>query len=276
MFVLCALAGLSAADPRLFLPGAVAPGQLPAVRYGAARVPLDAHTPGAAYSVEAPALAMGAARGAQLPAPVAAPASMPSAWAYTGALLVGLSAYGVVRAATSGAAETADRQSMKSPLARRASNISMGLDVGDKFPPSALAKCGVSGKNAVVFFYGADDAPSCSKEIGAFGGALDVFEGAGVSVVGVRNAKGAKDIETPVKLVIDEEDAMREEIGIEKDLFGLLGGRETYVVDKSGTVVSVHNNQFDPGSHVSVAVDALDDLPKASNPLEDFLAQFKK
>ena len=64
---------------------------------------------------------------------------------------------------------------------------------------------------------------------------------------------------------------MREELAIEKDLFGLLGGRETYVVDQSGTVVSVHNNQFDPKSHVTTALAAAESLPAgAPNPFEAF------
>ena len=75
-------------------------------------------------------------------------------------------------------------------------------------------------------------------------------------------------------LVVDEEDAMREELGIEKDLFGLLGGRETYVLDASGTVVSVHNSQFDPESHVKVALAAVESLPKS--PIEEILDQIKE
>merc|ERR1712203_750848 len=102
----------------------------------------------------------------------------------------------------------------------RSSIISMGLTVGDKFPPSALQKCGVSGKKAVVFFYGADDAPSCSKEISAFDAAAAEFKDAGVAVVGVRNSAGVKaDTESTVTLVVDEADEMREAVGIEKDLF---------------------------------------------------------
>ena len=84
---------------------------------------------------------------------------------------------------------------------------------------------------------------SCSKEISAFDAASAAFKGAGVAVVGVRNEAGVKDTDAGIKLVVDSADAMREEIGIEKDLFGLLGGRETFVLDSSGTVVSVHNNQ---------------------------------
>merc|ERR1719335_1895977 len=117
----------------------------------------------------------------------------------------------------------------------------MGLAVGEKFPPSALSTCGVSGKKAVVFFYGADDAPSCSKQISAFSDATDDFKKAGFAVVGVRNAKGVKEsTDAAVKLVVDEDDAVRNEIGIAKDLFGLLGGRETYVLDAKGEIVEVH------------------------------------
>ena len=51
---------------------------------------------------------------------------------------------------------------------------------------------------------------------------------------------------------------------------GLLGGRETYVVDASGTV-GVHNNQFDPASHVTTALAAAETIPNL-NPLEQFAA----
>ena len=69
-----------------------------------------------------------------------------------------------------------------------------------------------------------------------------------MSVVGVRNQAGAKGSDSAVRLYVDEDDSIRTEIGIEKDLFGLLGGRETYVVASDGTVASVYNSQFDPVS----------------------------
>ena len=152
-----------------------------------------------------------------------------------------------------------------------AAGIRMGLAVGDTFPASAAKTCGVSGKPAVVFFYGADDAPSCSKQLSGFSESAAFFKDAGVSVVGVRNSAGAKGTDADVKLVVDEEDAMRNEIGIEKDLFGLLGGRETYVLDGKGVVVSVHNNQFDPASHIEVAQEAVGSLPKS--PLDELKAK---
>jgi peroxiredoxin Q/BCP len=156
----------------------------------------------------------------------------------------------------------------------RRTKVSMGLKVGEQFPSSALKQFGVGGKKAVLFFYGADDAPSCSKQIAAFSAATDDFKKAGITVVGVRNAKGVKEnTDSAVKLVVDDDDAVRTEVGIAKDLFGLLGGRETYVLDASGTIVEVHNNQFDPASHVKVALAAIEKMPKktkGANPFEEF------
>jgi peroxiredoxin Q/BCP len=165
------------------------------------------------------------------------------------------------------------------PRIPRTSKVSMGLKVGDEFPAEALKQFGVKGKKSVLFFYGADDAPSCSKQISAFSAAIDDFKQDGFTVVGVRNAAGVKgDTDAAVELVVDEEDAVRTEIGIAKDLFGLLGGRETYVIDKSGIVAGVHNNQFDPASHVKVALAAIESMPKEepkTNPFEQFLSSLR-
>jgi len=65
-------------------------------------------------------------------------------------------------------------------------------------------------------------------------------------------------------LVVDEDDAIRTEIGIAKDLFGLLGGRETYVVEKDGTVGFVFNSQFKPEDHVSKALEYVESTQAVS------------
>ena len=113
-----------------------------------------------------------------------------------------------------------------------------------------------------------------TKQAAAFAGSLDEFKSLGVTVCGVRNEGGVKGDFSEAygqKCVVDEGDTVREEIGIAKDLFGLLGGRETYVVDASGKVVAVHNNQFDPASHVTTALAAAETIPNL-NPLEQFAA----
>merc|ERR1719157_166674 len=94
------------------------------------------------------------------------------------------------------------------------------------------------------------------KQNSAFSSNLSDFKSAGVNVIGVRNEARVKDSgDVSQTLVVDEGDAIRNEIGIDKDLFGLLGGRETYVVGKDGTVGFVFNSQFKPEDHVSKALD---------------------
>ena len=64
---------------------------------------------------------------------------------------------------------------------------------------------------------------------------------------------------------------VREEIGIAKDLFGLLGGRETYVLDGKGEVKFVFNGQFNPNDHATEALAAAKDaFPKGKTPFEGF------
>jgi peroxiredoxin Q/BCP len=141
----------------------------------------------------------------------------------------------------------------------------MGLKVGDKFPAAALSKLGVKGKKAVVFFYGSDNGPSCKKHIQAFRNSNRAFRENGFVVIGVRNAAGVKgeDSDARVKLVVDEDDAIRKEVGIATDrlVMGSLPGRETFVLDSTGTIKERHRDQFDADSHVNAAVAALVGMP---------------
>jgi len=136
------------------------------------------------------------------------------------------------------------------------------IAVGEPFPASALSKIGVAGKPAVLYFYGADESPSCTKEAEGFDAEKGVF--AGVTVVGIRNDKGVKDgfaDKYSQRFYVDVDDEIRNEIGIPKDFF-VLGGRETYVVDKSGTVTMVFNGQLNPEKHVEAAAAAVAELSK--------------
>ena len=127
---------------------------------------------------------------------------------------------------------------------------------------------------------GADEAPSCTKQAEGFDAASNEF--GGVTVVGIRNDKGVKDgfaDKYAQQFYVDVDDEIRNEIGIPKDLF-VLGGRETYVVDKDGTVLMVRNSwpprhrrdwlistqvfngQLNPEKHVEAASAAVAELPK--------------
>lgn len=133
------------------------------------------------------------------------------------------------------------------------------LNVGDSFPAKALSKWGLKGKTSVVYFFGADDAPSCKKQSALFDTTFPDFQKAGAKVVGVRNDAGDKGVEVSQTLVVDEDDEIRNEIGIPKDFF-VLGGRETYVLNKKGEVELVFNNQFNVDKHVELSLDKVEEL----------------
>ena len=153
------------------------------------------------------------------------------------------------------------------PLSPRLTKGSVSLNslaVGEEFPSDALKEWGVAGKPAVIYFFGADGSPSCTKEAAAFDAAAEDFKALGCTVVGVRNEKGVKEgfsDSFSQKFVVDAGDSVRNAIGIKKDLF-VLGGRETYVVDSFGTVAMVFNDQFKAEEHASRALAAADALPK--------------
>jgi len=140
----------------------------------------------------------------------------------------------------------------------RSAPVSMGLALGETFPADAAAKLGVKGKDAVVYFYGADGSPSCTKEAVAFDAANAEFKALKFEVVGVRSDKESKGEfaqRYSQRFVSDADNSVRKQLGIKADLFGALAGRETYVIDKSGTVKLVFNSQFKPEEHVAKALE---------------------
>lgn len=121
-------------------------------------------------------------------------------------------------------------------------------------------------KPVVVFFYGGQGSPSCTKQAEAFRDAYPEIKAKGAEVLGIsrdsnefsqqwRAEKGL-----PFPLLADEDGSVREAFGIKKDLFGLLDGRETYVVGKDGKVKMKFNSQFQPEKHVEKVLDVLAEI----------------
>merc|ERR1719199_1388277 len=146
----------------------------------------------------------------------------------------------------------------RSATCAAAANVRM-LQEGESFPASAATKFGIKGKNAVVYFYGADGSPSCTKQAIAFDQKAAEFKDLGFEVVGVRSdkqAKGEWEEKYSQRFVADTDNEVRKALGIKNDLFGVLSGRETYVVDRAGTVKMVFNDQFKTDEHVEKALAA--------------------
>ncbi|KAL5572304.1 hypothetical protein UlMin_021901 [Ulmus minor] len=112
------------------------------------------------------------------------------------------------------------------------------------------------GKFVVVYFYPADETPGCTKQACAFRDSYEKFKKAGAEVVGISgddpssHKAFAKKYKLPFTLLSDEGNKVRKDWGVPSDLFGALPGRETYVLDKTGVVQLIYNNQFQPEKHI--------------------------
>ena len=116
----------------------------------------------------------------------------------------------------------------------------------------------MKGKNAVVYFYNADGSKDCTTQAIAFDEAHAEFKALKFDVVGVRSAADADSQfvqHYSQRFVADADNSVRKQLGIQDDLFGALAGRETYVIDKSGTVKLAFNSQFQPEEHVAKALE---------------------
>lgn len=124
----------------------------------------------------------------------------------------------------------------------------------------------LKGKPVVVYFYPADETPGCTKQACAFRDSYEKFKKAGAEVVGISgddpssHKAFAKKYRLPFTLLSDEGNKVRKEWGVPGDFFGALPGRQTYVLDKTGKVQLIYNNQFQPEKHIDETLKLLQSL----------------
>ena len=58
----------------------------------------------------------------------------------------------------------------------------------------------------------------------------------------------------PFPLLADEKKEVRTLFGVPKSLFGLLPGRVTYIIDKTGVVRGIFNSQLNATQHIDEAL----------------------
>ncbi|MDV3351643.1 peroxiredoxin [Leptolyngbyaceae cyanobacterium CCMR0082] len=150
----------------------------------------------------------------------------------------------------------------------------MAIKVGDAAPDFTLqSQAGASvtlssfqGQKAVVlYFYPKDDTPGCTTESCTFRDSFQDFQDLGAEVIGISSdspdshQKFASKYSLPFTLVSDTGSKVRSAYGVPATL-GLLPGRVTYVIDKTGTVRHLFNSQFNPKKHVDEALTVLKGL----------------
>jgi peroxiredoxin Q/BCP len=121
-------------------------------------------------------------------------------------------------------------------------------------------------KNLVIYFYPQDDSPGCTAEACYFRDELEVFREADAMIIGISgqsvdsHKKFADKYQLGFTLLSDEGDKVRKLFGVPVNFLGLLPGRVTYIIDKTGTVVYIYNSQTQAKKHVDEAIRILKGL----------------
>jgi len=121
-------------------------------------------------------------------------------------------------------------------------------------------------KNLVIYFYPKDDSPGCTKEACSFRDQFEVFSEYDAVIIGISAQSVESHLDFANKyrlnytLLSDEGNNVRKLFDVPTNLFGLLPGRVTYVIDKAGKVVFIFNSQIQAEKHIEEAIRILKEL----------------
>ena len=152
--------------------------------------------------------------------------------------------------------------------------MARGIQVGDKAPDFTLVSQSgepvrlydrIGDGVVVLYFYPKDETRGCTAEACAFRDSHEVFAKAGAEVIGVssdspgKHAAFAEHHKLPFTLLSDKGGQIRKSYGVPAAL-GLIPGRVTYVIDRTGTVRHVFNSLTNISQHVSDALEVVQRL----------------
>jgi peroxiredoxin Q/BCP len=149
------------------------------------------------------------------------------------------------------------------------------IEVGNRLPEFSLPDQNgnlfdvatvVGKKKLVIFFYPKDDTPGCTKEACFFRDQIEVFQDVGALVIGISgqsvksHKKFADKYSLTYSLLADVDDKVRKLFGVPANIFGLLPGRVTYIVDLNGNIVHIFKSQMQLMQHVDEALRIVEGL----------------
>ena len=152
--------------------------------------------------------------------------------------------------------------------------MARGIQVGDKAPDFTLpSQSGdevrlfdqLGERVVVLYFYPKDNTSGCTAEACAFRDSYETFTDAGAEVIGVssdsadKHAAFAGKHNLPFRLVADKGGRVRKSYGV-PSVLGVIPGRVTYVIDRTGTVRHVFSSMTNIGQHVGDALEVVKKL----------------
>ncbi len=146
------------------------------------------------------------------------------------------------------------------------------IQIGDKCPNFSLPNQSgeeitlsdfLGKQKLVLFFYPKDDTPGCTKEACEFRDRYSEFLDLGCVVFGISSDSESSHVgfiqkhSLPYSLLADKQKTVRKLFGVPGNLFGLIPGRVTYIIDENGIVIGIFNSQLDPIGHIDAAIKLL-------------------
>lgn len=148
----------------------------------------------------------------------------------------------------------------------------MALAVGDKCPTFTLTdqsntkfdlQSVLEKKVLVIYFYPKDDTPGCTAEACSFRDSYEDFKDLGCEVIGIssdsaeKHAIFAEKHRLSFTLLADTEKRVRKLFGVPGNLFGLIPGRVTYIIDQKGIIRQIYNSQMNTARHIEESIKAV-------------------
>ena len=145
----------------------------------------------------------------------------------------------------------------------------MSISIGDTCPTFSLKnqngeminiKDFIGSKHVIIYFYPKDNTPGCTKEACSFRDAMQDLNNLDCEVFGISadsvasHKKFADQFRLTFHLLSDIGNTVRKSFKVPANLFGLIPGRVTYIVNKEGKIVHIINNQMNPDKHIEETI----------------------
>ncbi len=135
-----------------------------------------------------------------------------------------------------------------------------GFELKDQYGKLFKLDSVLGKKNLVIYFYPKDDSPGCTREACSFRDQFEVFAEADAMIIGINSQSVESHLEFAKKhrlnytLLSDPENKVRNLFGVRNNVFGLIPGRVTFVINKEGEVIYRFSSQVQAEKHVEEAL----------------------
>ena len=151
----------------------------------------------------------------------------------------------------------------------------MSISIGDTCPDFSLKNQNgeminindyIGSKHVIIYFYPKDNTPGCTKEACSFRDAMQELNTLDCAVFGISadsvasHKKFADQFRLSFNLLSDVGNTVRKSFKVPANLFGLIPGRVTYIVNKEGKIVHIINNQMNPDKHIEETIKTITSL----------------